>query len=120
MTNTAPTLADILTRHADAAIEREEQARKSLARAIEAGNVLDSYTLRPVLTAQAEATPWRKVAQRIEKAGAEKALESVREEYTDLLIDRSESQSTCAITNEIDRTQRDAARRFLSATKYMK
>jgi hypothetical protein len=104
---------------AEAYIDDEDRARKALAKAVTAGITLDSNTLRRALVAQAVALPWRRVAARIEKAGAARALESVREEYTELLLERSESQSTCAITNETDRMNRDAARDFLRATKRM-
>jgi hypothetical protein len=118
MANTTD-LAENLAFSAQSAIRREEYARNILTEAITAGTVIDAYTLRPMLTAQANAMPWRKVVARIKKAGAARALESVREECTELLTERSESRSTCAITNETDRIAREAAREFLRATRRM-
>jgi hypothetical protein len=117
MTNTD--LAENIRFSAKAAIRREDSARAALVDVVTAGRHIDSYTLRPVMTAQATAQPWRQVLTRMEKVDAAKALESVREECTELLLDRGESQSTCAITNETDRLARDAARTFLKETRRM-
>jgi hypothetical protein len=117
MTNTD--LAEAITWHADLASRRDESARQVLVGAVTAGRHVDSYILKPVMEAQAKAQLWRQVVRRMEKAGAAKALESVREDCTDLLLDRGESQSTCAITNETDRLARDAARTFLKDTRRM-
>ncbi|MHB9861927.1 hypothetical protein [Streptomyces sp. YIM S03343] len=117
MTNTD--LAETITWTADLATRIEDKARKDLVDAVTAGRHIDSYVLKPVMEAQAKARLWRQVVTRMEKVGAAKALESVREECTDLLLDRGESQSTCAITNETDRLARDAARTFLKETRRM-
>ncbi|MFG3287313.1 hypothetical protein ACGF3G_00625 [Streptomyces sp. NPDC048179] len=120
MTNTNTTdLADTITWTAGLAARRDESARKDLTDAITAGRHIDSYLLKPVMEAQAKAQLWQQVVRRMEKAGTAKALESVREECTDLLLDLGESQSTCAITNETDRLARDAARTFLKETRRM-
>ncbi|MFE5037081.1 hypothetical protein [Streptomyces sp. NPDC056683] len=120
MTNAKPTdLAESITWYADLATRRENTSRQALVDAVTAGRQVDSYILKPVMEDQAKAQLWRQVTLRMEKAGAAKALESVREECTDLLLDRGESQSTCAITNETHRLARDAARTFLKETRRM-
>ncbi|MFI5814931.1 hypothetical protein ACIA7S_28730 [Streptomyces sp. NPDC051643] len=113
-------LTENLIFSAQSVIRNEERARKALAKGVTEGMVVDSYLLRPVLIAQATAVPWRKVAARIEQAGAVEALRSVREECMEFLTERSETQSTCAITNESDRLARDAARDFLRTIRSMR
>jgi len=118
MTNTD--LAETIRFNAGCAIDTEGRARKALADVVSTGGYIDAHTLKPVMTAQAEALPWRQVLNRLEKAGALEALDSVREECTELLLERSESQSTCAITNDLERMRRDAARNFLRNTRRLR
>jgi membrane-bound lytic murein transglycosylase len=116
MTNTD--FAENVRFTAEMAVRREESARAVLVDVVTAGRQIDSYTLKPVMEAQAKAQPWRQVLQRMKKVDAAKAVESVREDCMEVLM-RGESQSTCAITNETDRLARDAARNFLRETRRM-
>jgi hypothetical protein len=117
---TAEELAAYVTMLATAATGRDDKARKELAEAALAGRVLDSYTLKPAMEAQAKALPWRLVLRRAEKSGdVVAALAEVREELTENLLDRGESQSTCVISNDTDRLNREAAREFLRTTRRM-
>lgn len=103
---------------ADQAITRDTEARQKLADAALKGLMLDTFTIKPALEAQAAALPWRHVLDRATKGRTlAEAVARVREDMTYLLVERSESQSTCAISNESDRMAREAARRFLSSTR---
>jgi hypothetical protein len=102
-------IATAIACFAESAIRRDGQARKALAEAALAGRALDSYTIRPALEAQATARPWRLVMARIDDGmDAQAAVAEVREELTENLLTRGESQ---------DRLDREAARYFLHNTK---
>ncbi|MDX3126574.1 hypothetical protein [Streptomyces scabiei] len=118
---TAPKTSEVaayITRLAESAVEAAGSARAALAETIAAGGALDSHTLRPAMTAEAEALPWRNLLE-LTKGGADifEALDTVRATLTRNLLERGESQSTDALANDNARLQREADRQFLRSTR---
>ncbi|MEJ8654614.1 hypothetical protein WKI65_42940 [Streptomyces sp. MS1.AVA.3] len=108
-----------ITDSAEHAITRADKQRKQLAESMTADSFhLDTYSLQPVLRAQANALPWRHVRARINTGLTPiEALRDVRAEQTRRLLGTSESQSTDALVNETERMEREAARNFLRDTE---
>jgi hypothetical protein len=117
-TKTPEEIATAIKEWSEITFAAEEGARKQLAENALAGFALSSYNMRPVLEAQAAALPWRHVTRSINgKKTPVEALREVRKDATEALVGDSESQSTCAMTNDVARMEREAWRRFLRQTR---
>ncbi|MFF6801093.1 hypothetical protein [Streptomyces sp. NPDC012616] len=119
--NTTQTLAEgeaeSLKAMAKNAIQREERARKTLAASLldmTAG--VTPSAMRKVMEAAAEALPYRLFLERIEVAGIDEALCTLRRDITRQLVTRSPASSTCQLTNEAARMEIGASQYFLSST----
>lgn len=116
-TKTPEEIAEAVQEWSALAIRADEDARKKLSEDALTGLALNSFNIKPALEAQAAALPWRKVARLINRGStAWGALREVREDATETLLDGRESQSTCAITNDVERAEREALRNFLRQT----
>ncbi|MFF3096782.1 hypothetical protein [Streptomyces cyaneofuscatus] len=103
-------------RTANEAIADEAQARESYMRKIASATAIDANHLGPVLAAAGYAAPWRKVLTLLHTRPLADAVTTIRDHSTRILLERSETQSTSALTNEQARTEREALRRFLDRT----
>jgi hypothetical protein len=103
-------------RTANEALADEAQARESYMRKIASATAIDANQLGPVLAAAGYAAPWRKVLTAVRSRPLADAVAAVRDHALRTLLERSETQSTSALTNEQARTEREALRRFLDHT----
>ncbi|MFJ2205977.1 hypothetical protein [Streptomyces microflavus] len=103
-------------RTANEAIADEAQARESYMRKIASATAIDANQLGPVLAAAGYAAPWRKVLTLLHTRPLADAVSAIRGHSMRTLLERSETQSTSALTNEQARTEREALRRFLDQT----
>ncbi|MEU0181440.1 hypothetical protein ABZ312_09650 [Streptomyces sp. NPDC006207] len=116
-TLTPEQLAHGLRIFAENAIDAEEAARTRLAKALTAGKPIDSYLLEGVIEKQADAANWRNLIDRLDKGeDVTEAVTKIRQMLTKRLLEYGESTSTSAISNDIARNEREAARRFLDRT----
>lgn len=103
---------------AELAISAEDEVRAALAKHLTDGFTVTSSNLEAFLREQAEAANWRGILRRIKRGqDAAEAVREMRDDLTDLLLTGGDSQSTSAITNDMARMERAAARQFLSATR---
>ncbi|MFF5655235.1 hypothetical protein [[Kitasatospora] papulosa] len=98
------------------AIETETDKRARLAAHLTSDKVVDALSFETVMTAAAEAKPWRTVLRIADTKTMAEAITEVREAATRQLIEHGESQSTSALRNEEDRMVREGLRRFLGRT----
>lgn len=99
-------------------LRREEQARTKLAEHLAGGKPVTCDLLERLLSAQADASNWRRVATRMARGQeAGEAVRQVRVHLTESLLEVGESRSTSAITNDMARMEREAVRTFLEATR---
>ncbi|WP_406178046.1 hypothetical protein [Streptomyces canus] len=98
-------------------IQREETARKALAASLlDMAAGVDPSAMRKVMEAAAEALPYRHFLERIEVAGIDEALRTLRRDITRQLVTRRLGSSTCQLTNEAARMEIEASQNFLSST----
>ena len=106
-----------IERTANEAVEDEEDARAKLAKHLTGPHRIEAQDFEAVLTATAQARPWRRVLKLTETKGIPDALLTVRADTIRELIEHSEPQSTSTLTNEGARIEREALRRFLFNTE---
>lgn len=102
-----------------AAFKRHKEAREELARRLEAGELINAFAIRPVLSAQADMLPWAQV-QRIMRqhthVGLYQAMLDVRSMMISTVLGYPEAVNSDQLALEIDRVERDGMRRYIKAT----
>lgn len=114
------TIAATLKAHATSAIDAESAARLRLAeRATNVDAELSSFIYADAVQAAGQAAPWRELLTLAEQKGTMRdAVATARRRALRSLLEYGESQSTSAITNEIERCKREGLRSFLSYTEW--
>ncbi|WP_228994704.1 hypothetical protein [Streptomyces sp. DH8] len=115
----ATTALNLLTLQAERSFERAEIRRERLARLLTRQGSDLTMTVESVLTAEAEAAPWARLMQRIERHGVREGLAAEREKATSDLLGYGISLSTSLVTNAARLAEQDGLRRFLTATNGM-
>ncbi|MYX39009.1 MULTISPECIES: hypothetical protein [unclassified Streptomyces] len=120
MTATALTPAQLahgLRIFTEGAFELDEAARARLTKALASGEHISSFLLEGVVEKQADAANWRQLINRLDKGeDVIEAVTTIRRMLTKKLLEYGESTSTSAIANDMNRQEREAARRFLDRT----
>ncbi|MFJ5890325.1 hypothetical protein [Streptomyces californicus] len=112
----ATTALNLLTRQAERAFEHAEIRRERLTRLLTRQGSDLTMTVDSVLAAEAEAAPWARLMQRIERHGVREGLAAEREKATNDLLGFGISLSTSMVTNAARLAEQDGLRRFLNAT----
>lgn len=102
-----------------AAFKRHKEARDELARRLEAGELINAFAMRPVLSAQADMLPWAKVQRVVREhthVGLYQAMLDVRGAMISTVLGYPEAVNSDQLALEIDRVERDGMRRFIKAT----
>lgn len=98
----------------------EKAAREKLAEVLSGPHLVSAHDIASFMQAQAKVVPWAYVLDGIERSGLTPtaAVRAVRERQRAELLERSETLSTSALTNEMRRVERDANREFLDDTRW--
>ncbi|MFC8723721.1 hypothetical protein [Streptomyces bacillaris] len=105
-----------IVRTANDAIADEAQARATYMTKLASPAAIDANDLAPVLAASCYASPWRKVLTLTRTRPLIDAVDAARDHALQVLIERGETRSTSALTNEHARQEREGLRRFLDQT----
>jgi hypothetical protein len=95
-----------------------KEARDALEKRLAEGQLLNAFSLRPVLKAQADMLPWARVTRGMKDSnlGLYQAMLEVREVCVRTLLEFGEATSTDLIALDVDRQEREGMRRFVRAT----
>lgn len=93
------------------------EAREAFVKRMEEGQLLNPFSLRPVLKAQGDMLPWGRV-QQLTRTGTAlyPAMLEVRQNCLRALLGYGEAQTSDLIATDLDRIERDGMRRFINAT----
>ncbi|WP_225846924.1 hypothetical protein [Streptomyces sp. HPF1205] len=107
----------ILTDLANKAIAREKKAREDLAaRLTDTSRLVDGSDYRHAARAAGQALPYRMLLEDAEGEDFATAFNRLRKRLTRQLLSTGDAQTSCAMTNEIERQRFAGYRDFLAAT----
>ncbi|MFC7791367.1 VIT1/CCC1 transporter family protein [Streptomyces cinereoruber] len=112
------TATETIAMHTTLALGKAATARQRLTEGLANRSVHLTTLMEAVLTAEAEAAPWERLAKRIERHGVREGLARQREEALEVLLQYGgPGVSTSLVVNAARNAEYDGLRRFLTHTE---